>query len=343
MKMKQAFITGANGFIGSFLTKYLAENGIQTTAFILKGTDYDLLRIIYPSLENITIVEGNILNKESLHELVKEKDYVIHLAGVVQGYNQEDYDRINVKGTENILNACIESNPDVERIVLTSSSAAAGYGTIEKPLTEDLEPRPLPNDLYGISKYKMERLAESYMDRLPIAIIRPCSVLGPGNKVIQDNYFIIKMGFKLHFLGPNRPISSVDVEDLVRGFYLCMIKPEAIGEIFYFCTEESISLSEMQEIVSYIIYDRKNRKLIGIPIPRFLFRIAAITMEGIQRMKKKPAPFINQAKIVAAYAPGQVASSEKAKKLLGWKPKYSIVEIITREGNWFIEQGWIKK
>ncbi len=339
--MKQAFITGANGFIGSFLTKHLAEQGIQTTAFILKGTDCDLLRIIYPTLKNVTIVEGNILDKESLNELVKGKDYIVHLAGVVIGYEQEDFDRINVKGTENILNACIEYNPKVERIVLTSSSAAAGFGTADNPLTEDQEPRPLPGDFYGISKYRMERLAETYKDRLSITIIRPCAVIGPGNKVVQENYPLIKRGFKLVFLGPKRAASTINVEDLAFGFYLCMVKPEAKGEVFYFCANGITSLSEYQEIVSYIISNRKYGTLISIPIPRFLMKTLALIVERVHRIKKKPAPFISKTKIIGIYAPGQVVSAEKAKRLLGWKPKYSIVQSIIIEANWFIEQGWI--
>lgn len=339
--MKQAFITGANGFIGSFLTKYLAEKGIQTTAFILKGTDCNLLRIIYPSLKNVTIVEGDILDEESLTELVKGKDYIIHLAGVVIGYQQEDFDRINVKGTENILNACIKSNPNVERIVLTSSSAAAGFGTAEKPLTENRESNPIPGDFYGISKYRMEQLADSYMARLPITVIRPCSVIGPGNQVVQDNYPLIKMGFKLQFLGPVRPVSAINVEDLVNGFYLCMVKPEAKGEVFYFCANGITSLSEYQEVISCTLTDRKYGTLISIPIPRFLMKTFALIVERVHRIRKKPAPFLSQAKIIAIFAPGQVVSSEKAKKLLGWEPKYSIIQSITLEANWFIEQGWI--
>jgi len=341
--MKQAFITGANGFIGSFLTKHLAEQGIQTTAFILKGTDYDLLRIIYPSLKNIAIVEGNILDEESLLELVRGKNYVIHLAGVVLGYKQEDFDRINVKGTENILNACFESNTDIERIVLTSSSAAGGFGTAEKPLKENCEANPMHGDYYGISKYKMEQLAETYMDRLPITIIRPCAVIGPGNQVVQNNYPLIKKGFKIRFLGLNRQASAIHVEDLVNGFYHCMKKPKAIGEVFYFSADGMTNILEYQEIISTTISNRKYGKLIAIPVPRFLLKAFAVIMERIHRIRKKPAPFLNQAKVIGIYAPGQVVRSDKAKKLLGWKPKYSITESIILEAEWFIEQGWIKK
>ena len=340
--MKQALITGANGFIGSYLTKYLAENGIYTTAFILKGTKCQLLEQIYPSMENVSIIEGNILDEKMLEKLVKDKHYIVHLAGVIQGYIQEDYDRINVKGTENILNACVNFNPIVERIILASSSAAAGFGTPENPLRENSKANPIPNDFYGISKYKMENLANNYNGKLPITIVRPCSVLGPGNNVTLGSYQLVKKRFKLQFLGPKRPISYIDVEDLVKGFYLCLIKQKAKGEVFYFCNDRITTLAELQEIASVTIFNRKYGKLIGIPLTKFMFRVGAILMEGLYKIQKKQAPFINQGKVLGVFAPGQVASSEKAKKLLEWKTSFSITETVYREGNWFIEQGWME-
>ena len=63
--------------------------------------------------------------------------------------------------------------------------------------------------------------------------------------------------------------------------------------------------------------------------------------EFINKIKRKSAPFINRFKVLGFYAPGQVVCAEKAKKILGWKPKFTIVETINREGKWFKDQGWI--
>ncbi|MHA1188294.1 MAG: hypothetical protein ACTSSK_15755 [Candidatus Heimdallarchaeota archaeon] len=64
-------------------------------------------------------------------------------------------------------------------------------------------------------------------------------------------------------------------------------------------------------------------------------------METIHKITKKPAPFINQAKILAAFAPGQVVCSDKAKETLGWEPRHSIVSAVLHEGTWFVENGWV--
>lgn len=341
MKKKTAFITGANGFIGSYLIKYLAEQGFETIAYILKGTDCNLLENIYPSMKNVQIIEGNILDKKSMQKHVRKSDYIFHLAGVVKGYNQEDYDRVNVIGTKNLLEICSTAKKEFERLVIVSSSTAAGYGTPEDPLREDKVDEPIQNDCYGISKYRMECLVKSYYNQLPISIVRPCAVLGPGNYVIIDNYKSVKIGIKLIMAGPKRYMSIVDVEDIVSGIYLCAENPKAIGEVFYFSSEGLISFNEMSEIMNYKIFKRKYGSLLSITVPKFMMHIVALFSEISHKMQRKPAPFINRTKLLGAYAPGQVVNSEKAKKILGWKPKYTIVETITREGKWFQDQGWI--
>ena len=148
----KAFVTGANGFIGSFLLKRLAEQGIKVTGFILNGTDCELLEKIYPSKKNITIIEGNILDRETFREHLHGMNYVFHTAGIVQGYVQEDYDRVNVYGSKNVLDLCLNNNPDLERVVLLSSGAAAGYyGTSDEPLSEEAPLNPNPRDYYAVS------------------------------------------------------------------------------------------------------------------------------------------------------------------------------------------------
>lgn len=341
MQINSAFITGANGFIGSYLTKFLAEQGIETTAFILKGTDCNLLRSIYPSLKNVKIVEGNILDKKSLQKHVKGMNFIFHLAGIIQGYIQEDYDRVNVFGTKNLLEICSNNSQELESLVIVSSISAAGYGTPDNPLIEDKVEEPILNDYYGISKYRMECLAKSYNKKLPISIVRPCSVLGPGNFVILDNYKSVKLGIKLMMAGSKRYISIVDVEDIARGIYLCAENPKAVGEVFYFSSDGHISFNEMSEIMNYKIFKRKYGSLLSITVPKFMIHIITLFSELYHKMQRKPAPFINRSKLLGAYAPGQVVNSEKAKEILGWKPKYTIVETITREGKWFQDHGWI--
>ena len=337
----KALVTGANGFVGSHLCTYLASLGYEVTALILKGTDTQVLSQLHPSLQNITIAEGNILDRSCLDALVEPVDYVFHLAGVIRGYTQQDYDRINLVGTKNIIRSCCEVNPNIKRVVIASSMLATFTGTLENPSCEDEPGLPIPSDFYGISKYKLERFARLCFDQLPISIIRPCPVFGPGDMVSLGLFKAVKMGLKFSYPGKKRYFCFVDVEDVVQSIYLCSIRKEAIGETFHIAGDGVITWEDFQELIGYFIFNRKYGSLIGIPIPNFLYHLIAIVTEAVYKMLRKPAPFYNKSKATNATLSGNVCSTEKAKQLLGWKPKHQFISIIKRAGSWYKTQGLI--
>ncbi len=338
---KKAFITGANGFVGSHLTKFLADQGIDTYAYILKGTDCKLLKILHPSLSNVTIIEGNILDQSSLAHHLQGMDYVFHLAGVIRGYTQEDFDRINLQGTRNILRACMNVIPNMERLVIVSSMAAAGPGTAENPQCEDKAATPILNDFYGISKYKMECVANKCFEDLPISIVRPSTILGPGDLVSLDLFKTVKSRIKAYIGGVPRRYSIIDVEDLMRGLYACATKPAAVGETFFFSCDTTITWDGLQEIINISVFQRKYGSLINLPFPKWLYKIVTMVLEAVFKLAKQPAPFLNQSKFLGASAPGQCVTNTKAKQLLGWRPHHTIKSTVIHEGQWFLEQGWI--
>jgi nucleoside-diphosphate-sugar epimerase len=341
MKNKRAFVTGGNGFVGSYLIKHLTDHGIETTAFILKETDCKLLKLINPNLENVTIIEGDVCDKESFREHINGMNFVFHLAGIVQGYDQDDYDRVNIEGTKNILELCAEDIPNPERLVILSSTAAAGSGTRENPLTEESEAQPIEGDYYGISKLKMEKLAKIFSDDLPITIVRPSSVLGPGNHLNRDMYKTLKRRLKITLNGPYRPLSFIDVRDLAEGIYLCAIHPKAINETFHFANDEILSYNELLDLASQAMFNKKSKRMIRISTSSMILRLIGGFAETFNRLRNKPAPFINRTKVLAVLAPGQVASSEKAKRILGWKTKWDLASTIAQECEWNKVQGLI--
>ncbi|UYP46251.1 GDP-L-fucose synthase [Candidatus Lokiarchaeum ossiferum] len=338
---KKALITGANGFVGSHLTKFLADQGIDTYAYILKGTNCDLLKILHPTLTNVTIIEGNVLDQASLEQHFQGMDYIFHLAGVITGYSQKDFDRINLQGTRNVIKACMQVIPDLERLVIISSLAAAGPGTAEDPQCEDKPATPILDDYYGVSKFKVECVANACMEDLPISIVRPCTVLGPGDRVSLDLFKSVKSYVKAYVGGARRKYSTVDVGDLTRGIYACATNPKAIGEIFFFSSNGTITWDELHEVINAKVFHRKYGSLINIAFPKWMFKILTVVMEAVYKIAKQPAPFLNQSKMLAASAPGQCVSNEKAKRLLGWYPQETIISTVVREGLWFQEQGWI--
>ena len=337
----RALVTGANGFVGSHLTKTLADMGIKTTAFILKGTGIKLLKQLKPNFDYINVVEGNILDVATLKQLIKGTDFIFHLAGVIRGFNQRDYDRINVDGTRNVLRACMEVNPEVKRVVIISSLAAAGSGTLKKPSCEEDTPNPSMRDYYGISKFKLECVTQACMEDLPISIVRPSPVFGPGDLISLDLFKVVKAGIIAKVSGPRRPFSFIDVEDLVNAIVLCGTHPNAVGQLFNIGADYTVTWEDLMEIISVSVFNRKPGSLIKFNLPIYLLKILAYALEGIAKLTRNLAPFINRSKIENAVFPGSVCGNQKAKNLLGWKPKHDAISMAIRAGTWAKDHGMI--
>ena len=116
----KALITGSNGFIGSHLAAMLKKKGHKVKCLVRKTSNLDLLKIL-TNLEEIQLCYGDVTDFQSLIEAVKDVDVVFHLAAALNTITQIKFDRVNVKGTENLYEALLKANPNVKRVVFVSS------------------------------------------------------------------------------------------------------------------------------------------------------------------------------------------------------------------------------
>lgn len=166
--MKKILITGINSFTGKHLEKYLQDKDFEVVGTTSKTCD--------------------ITNKEDIINVLNKfkPNFIIHLAGIsfAAHENNEDFYKINTIGTTNLLDAVLQTNLKVEKIILSSSATV--YGNQGKEvLDESLCPKPANH--YGASKYSMECLANGYFHKLPIIITRPFNYTGLG----QAKHFLI--------------------------------------------------------------------------------------------------------------------------------------------------------
>jgi nucleoside-diphosphate-sugar epimerase len=336
----KAIITGANGFIGCHMAKLLVAEGVETYCMVRKTSDLTLLKQLNPDLAGITLAYADVTDFASLKDTLPGMDLVFHLAGSVKAYDQVGFDKVNYHGTKNVLRACFEVNPGVQRIVIASSQAAAGPGILGKPATEDQPARPLPRDLYGISKFKAEFIARKYMDRLPIVITRPASVFGEGDVVSLDLFKSVKSGIKLRAIGGVEEYSVIDVDDLCAGFWACATNPAAVGETFFFTVDKVIKYEDLHEVVAKMVFGKSYGGLIPLRLPGKLLYLVSILMELVGKIQGE-VPFINRTKIIESLSPAQSVSSAKAKAVLGWKASQTIPSMVVKAGMWYKEHGMI--
>ncbi len=195
-------------------------------------------------------------------------DVVVHLAALafVGEGNPENFYRVNVLGTTNLLEALAESDRTPSRILIASSANV--YGNISgRELSEDVCPAPVNH--YAASKLAMEHMVRTWFDRLPIIVTRPFNYTGPG----QDERFVVPK-IVSHF---KRRASSIqlgdttverdfsDVEDLVEA-YMRLLESDARSEIVNICSGKTISVAaivaEMNRIARYEIKVETQRELL---------------------------------------------------------------------------------
>ncbi len=150
----KVLLTGSTGFIGQKLFCWLEENGFQVNALVrdrrnLKTTD------------NSSIFEGDILDEEVLRKASNEVDVVFHLVAKTHDLssidNTKEYFRINVEGTRNLLNACVDAK--IKHFVFFSSVKAMVENSED---TLDETHNPNPTTPYGESKLVAEELVLEY-------------------------------------------------------------------------------------------------------------------------------------------------------------------------------------
>ncbi len=118
MKIEKILITGASGFIGSFIVEEALKRGFETWAAVRKSSSKEWLQD-----KRIHFIELNLSKKEQLVEQLRghDFDYVVHAAGVTKCLNKQDFMRINCEGTKNLVEAILELGMPLKRLVYLSS------------------------------------------------------------------------------------------------------------------------------------------------------------------------------------------------------------------------------
>lgn len=308
-KPKKILITGGAGFIGYHITKELLKEGHKVIIydaflnFIPKKESnypYYLKARLKDIQDKARIVKGDVRDKDYLAKIISEEkpDIIIHLAAIpiASASNQffDDAIQTNLNGTLGVLEA-IKKSGGVERFVYTSSSFV--YGDFDyEPADEEHPTRPI--DIYGATKLSGEIMTKSFGKKfgLEYVIIRPSAVYGATDANKRVSQLFIESALKkepliLHGGGENKLDFSY-VDDVAQGFILAALTPEAANETFNLTRGEGRSLKEFAEIIKKLIPD-----------------VEVVIKEPDERRPSRGALNIS-----------------KAKKILGYNPKYPIEE-----------------
>jgi nucleoside-diphosphate-sugar epimerase len=270
---------------------------------------------------------GDIRDYASVLRLSKGAGVVFHLAGELpphgwsKGKKGKMWDII-VNGTENVMRAALENG--VKKVVYVSSSAV--YGTPTSDLTTEDSPKN-PLDEYGKAKLRAEEICQRYIGGgLDITIIRPMTILGDGFVgILRALLEFIYLNRNIPFLGDgSNKIQMVYVDDVVSACILAASSEKSKGEAFNIAAHDPPTVrGELEELIEYAHSKSKFK-----PFPAVLVR-----------------PFLILTRMFGAAAVGKevyslgdktfVLSTEKAERVLGWRPTTNNSEGLKKSYDWF--------
>ena len=327
-------ITGASGFIGSFIVEEALKRGFETWAAVRKSSSKAYLQD-----ERINFIELNLSSKEQLVEQLKGKgfDYVVHAAGVTKCLNKQDFSRINTLGTKNLVDALMEVGMPLKRLVFISSLSIFGAIKEQQPYEEIRETdTPQPNTAYGKSKLEAEKYLESLGTRVPYIILRPTGVYGPREK----DYFIMAKSIQGHSdfaVGYKRQdITFVYVQDVVQAVFLALEKGENGRKYFL-----SDGLVYQSTTFSDLIHEELGRPWwIRITAPVWVLRIVTFFGEYVGRMTGKVTA-LNNDKYNILKQRNWRCDIQPAIDELGYQPKYDLKQGVKETIKWYKDNGWL--
>ena len=327
-------ITGASGFIGSFIVEEALKRGFETWAAVRKSSSKAFLQD-----ERIHFIELNLSSKEQLVEQLKGQqfDYVVHAAGVTKCLNKADFRRINTEGTKNLVNALLEVEMPLKRFVFISSLSIFGAIKEQQPYEEIRETdTPQPNTAYGRSKLEAEQYLTTLGDRLPYIILRPTGVYGPREK----DYFIMAKSIQQHSdfaVGYKRQdITFVYVQDVVQAVFLAFDRGENGRK--YFLSDGQVYQSTT---FSDLIHEELGRPWwIRITAPVWVLRVVTFFGEYVGRMTGKVTA-LNNDKYNILKQRNWRCDIQPAIDELGYQPQVQLAEGVKRSIKWYKDNGWL--
>ncbi len=305
-------VTGGTGLVGTYLLYELTRKGHKVRALLRPGKKpYQTCRLFaclsadYEKLINqVEWVEGDVLDPFSLQQAMQGVDQVYHCAAMVS-FNPRDLKpmlAVNITGTANVVNACLENN--VKKLLHVSSIASLGQAEKDELIDENAKWKTSRNNSgYAISKYGGEReVWRGIEEGLNAVIVNPSVIIGAGchHKATNQLFHGIKKFLPFYTEGIN---GYVDVRDVVSAMILLMDSP-ASGERFVL-NAENLSLRE---------FFGKAAGILGKPPPRIslngtLMKLVAVGDEMRGRLTRS-RPLLTRENIRAALSKSMY-SSEK--------------------------------
>jgi nucleoside-diphosphate-sugar epimerase len=324
--MAHVLVTGGSGFLGQHLVAALRKRGDRVRTFARSRR----LAALPAEVEHL---RGDIRDAAAVERAFEGVDAAIHLVSNFRSAASDgDAFAINVEGTDHVLRAAQRQR--VARLVHCSTIGVHG-SVLAVPANEETPFNP--GDAYQRTKLTAERRVLQFQrdTGLPIAVVRPISLFGPGDQRMLKLFRMIQKG-RFVLLGDGAAnFQPAYVDDVVQGFLLCLDRDVAVGEAFIVGGEEYLPLRELVvRIAEHLAVSPP-----WLRLPMAPFALAASACEAIFPPLGLEPPLHHRR--LSFYRNQRAFRVDKAKRLLGFQPQVSLDQTLARTAAWYREAGWL--
>ena len=328
--MKKVLVTGASGFIGSFLVDLAIERGYEVYAGVRKTSSRK-----YLSNPAIHFLEMDFSRKEILKETINGSprfDYIIHAAGIVKSCKKDEFFTVNYEYTKNFIEVLQQTDSIPEKFIFISSLAVFGPGNEKtlKPVKPSDEKHPVT--MYGKSKLMAEQYIQS-LKNFPYLILRPTGVYGPKEKDYYVAYRTFKLGIEPYIGTKEQHLTFLYVADLARLTFDAL-ESDIVGKAYFVTDLEQYTAVQFNSIVKSIL----SRKTLAIVFPKVFIKPFVFINEKISCLFGKPAT-LSREKYHELICKNWLCESDEIVKDFNFKPEYNLEDGLRETLLWYMEEG----
>jgi len=305
----QVLVTGANGYTGYQMCKYLTGRDVPTRGMYWEPDGRPTF-----SDNGLELVAGDLRDRESLKRALDGVETVYNIAALYRPTNvaKKMFWDSNVEGVRNIIELAAEAG--VKRFVQCSTIGVHGH--VENPPANEEAPIK-PDDYYQYTKLKGEELSRDLGGELglKVSIVRPAAIYGPLETRFLKLPKLINSGKFIMFGDGNVLYHFIHINDLCDAFILCATRDEAVGQTYIIADDHAITLNEIVEIISEALgVPRPTRKM-----PLFVLNWTSVLCEfGCKPFKISPPLHRRRA---SWFSHTRSFDISKARRELDYEPK----------------------
>jgi dihydroflavonol-4-reductase len=322
-------VTGATGFTGGHLARWLQNRGDRVRALVRDPKQANGLRV-----HGIEVVEGDLKDAASLRRAADGVEAIYNIAALYRAASRppDEYRAVNARAVGSVVEAARTAG--ARRVVHCSTVGV--HGDVEHPPAD--EDAPLrPGDVYQETKLEGEHIARAAAARtgVELVIVRPSGIYGPGDRRLFKLFGAIARR-RFVMLGSGRIFYHLTyIDDLCEGFRLCATVPGAVGRTYIVAGGEVTTLKDLVAITADVA---------GVGGPRLRLPVWPVWMAGaaceaICRPFGIEPPLYRRR--VDFFTKSRAFDISRARRELGFTPAVGLRDGIGRTLEWYREQRWI--